>query len=214
MLPGLIMPWVLKRLYLQLVLGWKLHRRSRIGFSLILADKVVLEEGAWIGHFNLVMPVGLLHLHRHASLGFFNKIIGAQQVPGFSSEPDRVSALIIEEHAAVTRDHIIDCSNTVEIGRFTTFAGYRSQILTHSPDLSRSTQVTRAVRIGAYCFVGTGSVVLYGSQIPDYSIVSAGSVFSGSGEGGYAIYAGNPAKPVKAVARDLDYFTRTIGRFK
>jgi acetyltransferase-like isoleucine patch superfamily enzyme len=214
MLPGLFMPWPLKRLYLQMAFGWSLHRSSRIGCSIVLADRVVLEEGARIGHFNIIMPIGLLHIGPKASLGYFNKIIGGQKVPGFSSEHERMSALIIEEHAAVTRDHIIDCSNTVRIGRFTTFAGYRSQILTHSPDLSRSAQTTRPVTIGAYCFIGTGTILLYGSEVPDYSIVSAGSVYSGSGDGSYAIYAGNLAKRVKSVPQDLDYFTRTVGRFK
>jgi acetyltransferase-like isoleucine patch superfamily enzyme len=207
------MPWPLRRRFLQATLRWKLHPRSRIGLSLILADQVVLEEGAWIGHFNLIMPVGLVHLHAHASLGHMNRIGGAQRTPTFSAETDRQSALIIEEHAAVTRSHIIDCCNTVTIGRFATFAGYRSQILTHSPDLTRSTQTTRPVRIGAYTFVGTGCIVLYGADLPDYSILSAGSVLTRKGEETHRIYSGNPAVPVKELPRDLHYFNRTVGRF-
>jgi acetyltransferase-like isoleucine patch superfamily enzyme len=214
MLPTLLMPWSLKRLYLRHVFGWQLHRKSRIGFSIVIADQVVLEEGAWIGHFNLVMPIGLLHLHRQASLGYYNRVVGAQGGGSYPNEPDRVSALVIEQHSAITRHHIIDCSNTVRIGSFTIFAGFRSQILTHSPDLATSSQTTRPVTIGSYCFIGTGSIVLQGSQIPDCSIVSAGSVFSGGGGPSHHIYAGNPARPVKPLPPDYDYFNRKVGRLK
>jgi hypothetical protein len=185
-----------------------------MGFSLVLAEKVILEEGARVRHFNLVMPIGLLHLHSHASIGFYNRVIGSQRGPAFPNEPDRVSALIIEEQAALTRYHIIDCSNTVQIGRFATFAGYRSQILTHSPVFATASQATRPVRIGAYSFIGTGCILLYGAEVPDHSIVSAGSVFSTKGGPSYHIYSGNPAKPVKALPKDYAYFTRTIGRLK
>jgi len=213
-LPTLLMPWPLKRLYLRRLFGWHLHRKSRIGFSIILADKVVLEEGAWIGHFNLVMPIGLLNLNRHASLGFYNRVVGSQRGGGYPNQPERVSALLIEEHSSITRHHIIDCTNTVRIGRFTIFAGFRSQILTHSPDFASSAQTTRPVEIGSYCFVGTGSIVLQGSRVPDCSIVSAGSVFGSDNGPTHYIYAGNPAQPVKPLPPDYDYFNREVGRLK
>lgn len=214
MLPTLIMPWPLKRHYLRHVFGWKLHRKSRIGFAIVLADKVVMEEGAWIGHFNLVMTIGLLHLHRHSSLGFYNRVVGTQRGGGYPNQQDRLSALIIEEHSSVTRSHIIDCTNTVRIGSFTIFAGFRSQILTHSPDFACSSQTTRPVKIGSRCFIGTGSIVLQGSRIPDCSIISAGSVFSGDGGPTHHIYAGSPAQPVKSLPSDYDYFNRKVGRLK
>jgi acetyltransferase-like isoleucine patch superfamily enzyme len=208
-----ILPWPLRRLLLRGLLGWRLHPTSHIGLSVILADHVVLEEGARIGRFNLIMPVGLVHLHAYATLGHSNRLGAAQRTEMYLSEPDRRSALIIEEHAAVTRGHLIDCSNTITIGRFTTFAGYNSQILTHSPDLASSTQHTRPVRIGAYCFVGTGCIVLYGAELPDYSVLSAGSVLTRKCEETHRIYSGNPAVAVKELPADLHYFHRTVGRF-
>jgi acetyltransferase-like isoleucine patch superfamily enzyme len=140
-------------------------------------------------------------------------VVGAQKTSLYSAETERRSALIIEEHAAVTRHHMVDCSNTVTIGRFATFAGYGSQILTHSPDLATSTQGTRPVRIGAYCFTGTGCIVLYGSELPDFSILSAGSVLTRQCSESYRLYSGNPAAPVKELPADLHYFHRTTGRF-
>lgn len=209
----LLLPWPLRRYLYRLAFGWQLHPTSRIGFSLVLADHVILEEGAWIGSLTLIMPVGLIHLHRFASVGPLNRIVGAQRTRLFSSEVDRKSALIVEEHAAITRSHIIDCCNTVTIGKFTTFAGYCSQILSHSPELARSTQTTRPVRIGSYCFVGTGCIVLYGAELPDFCVLSAGSVLTRKEEATHQIYTGNPAVAVKELPADLHYFHRTIGRF-
>jgi acetyltransferase-like isoleucine patch superfamily enzyme len=173
---------------------------------------MVLEPGAAIGHFTMVNPIGLLQLGRNATIGRGNRIVGAQRAPQFSSEPDRISALILEEEASITRDHLIDCSNTVRIGRFTIFAGWRSQILTHSPNFDKSRQVSAPVTIGEYSFIGTGCIILKGVDFPSRSILAAGSVYSRSHAQECTIYAGNPAGPAKPLAPDTAYFRRPAGR--
>lgn len=207
------LPWRIRRIIFCTLLGWKLHPTSYVGPSLILADRVELAEGALIGRLNIVSPIGLLRLDRFANLGSGNRVVGMQRTGKYGQEPDRRSQLIIEEHASITRNHILDCSNSITIGKFSTFAGYRSQVLTHSPDFSRSHQTTRPVRIGSYCFVGTGSIILFDTELPNYCILSAGSVLNGRHEMTHSLYAGNPAKPVKELSRDLHYFHREIGRF-
>lgn len=206
-----LLPWPLRRALYQGALGWQLHPTSRIGLSIVLADHVILEAGARIGRSNLISPIGLLHLGPHASIGHGNRIVGQQRAAIYSAEPDRRSALILQEHAALTRSHIVDCTNTVTIGRFTIVAGYHSQILTHSPDFELARQTSQPVHIGEYCFVGTGSIVLFGVTIPDHCIVSAGSVFIKSQTEPYQIYAGNPAGPIKGLSPDMAFFTRSVG---
>ena len=205
------LPWPARRWLFQAALGWSLDKTSRIGRSVVLADKVVLKAHARISNGNLVSPIGLLELGPYATIGRGNRIVGAQKTRSYSAETDRRSALILSDHAALTRSHIVDCTNTVTIGRFSIFAGYRSQILTHSPDFRLAQQTSQPVHIGAYCFVGTGSIVLFGVTIPDYCIVSAGSVVTKSHDQTYQMYAGNPAKPVKDLAPDMAFFTRTVG---
>src|SRR3546814_13068581 len=73
--PGLIaFTWSARRFLLGAFLGFKLHPKSRIGAALILAENVVLEEGARIASLTIVSPLQLLHLHRHAAIGRGNKI--------------------------------------------------------------------------------------------------------------------------------------------
>ena len=64
------------------------------------------------------------------------------------------------ESAAITKNHHIDCTNTIEIGAFSTVAGYQTQFLTHSIDVLENRQHSAPIRIGPYTFVGTNSVVL------------------------------------------------------
>jgi acetyltransferase-like isoleucine patch superfamily enzyme len=129
----------------------------------------------------------------------------------FFAGEERRAELVIGEHAAVTHRHLIDCTNSVRIGRFTTFAGYRSQVLTHSIDLQRCRQASRPIAIGDYCFVGTNCVLLGGSALPDYSVLGASSVLNKAYSDPHQLYAGNPARPVKPLSREMEYFTRSTG---
>ena len=119
--------------------------------------------------------------------------------------------MILGEHAAITHRHLIDCTNSVVIGRFTTMAGFQSQILTHSIDLERNRQASAPVRVGEYCFIGTNSVLLPGSVLPDFCVLGAKSLLNKSFTTTHQLYAGVPAEPVKTFPPDWDYFRRSQG---
>ena len=208
------LPWPLRRLVLNLLPGFTLARGSRLGWCILLADRVEIAAGATVGHFTLCSPIGLLRLKEMASIGRGNRIVGAQKTQLYSQENARLSALVMGEHAGITRNHLIDCSNTVEVERFALIAGWGSQFLTHSPDFAKSRQASEGIVIGQYTFVGTGSIVLKGSRIPARSIVAAGSVFSGKLADEFRIYAGNPAKAVKELSRETAFFRRPAGRMR
>jgi len=131
---------------------------------------------AVIGAFTVCKGLGLLQLGELAFIGPLNWIwafpLGTSS-HHFELDPGRKPQLIIGEHAAITSRHIIDCTDEVFIGGFSTFAGYRSQILTHSIDLNESRQRCKPVRIGHHCFVGTGCVLLGGCGLPDRSVLGA-----------------------------------------
>ena len=114
-------------------------------------------------------------------------------------------------HAAMTSRHYVDCSNRVDIGDFATLAGARSQILTHAIDFNRNRQVSAPVRIGRYCFVGTSCVVLKGAELPDCSVLAAGSSLARAYGEPFTLYSGVPALPVKELDRDAEYFRRVRG---
>lgn len=213
-LASLLLPWSARRGFLEKQFGYQLHPTSRIGLSWILPERLVLEAGACIGHLNICKGVALLHLGEHSSIGNLNWITGfprGSHSPHFAEETDRLPQLLIGAHSAITHRHLIDCTNTVTIGKFTTFAGFQSQILTHSIDLARSRQASAPVRIGDYCFVGTNSVLLGGSALPDYSVLGAKSLLNKTFTDTHHLYAGVPAKPVQSLPTDYAYFLRTEG---
>src|SRR5437868_8292114 len=75
----------------------------------------------------------------------------------FASDVARRPELILHAHAAVTNRHIIDCTDLVTVGRFTTFAGFRSQFLyaLDRPYVGR--QLSAPVSLGESSFVGMAS---------------------------------------------------------
>ena len=172
-----------------------------------------MEEGSHIGHLTVCKNIDLLHLKAHSSIGRGNWITGFPLGPSphFAEEVDRRPQLIVGEHSAITHRHLLDCTNAVEIGRFTTFAGFQSQILTHSIDIENNRQASAPVRIGDYCFVGTNSVLLGGSVLPDYCVLGAKSLLNKALTETYQLYGGVPAQPIKKLSPESKYFTRSEG---
>jgi acetyltransferase-like isoleucine patch superfamily enzyme len=210
---SLFLPWKPRRSLLEKQFGYILHPTSRIGLAWIFPDRLILEANAAIGHLTLCKNIALLHLHEHATIGRGNWITGFPQgsSPHFTSETERHPQLILGEHSAITNRHLIDCTNSITIGKFTTFAGFGSQILTHSIDLAQNRQVSAPVSIGDYCFIGTSSVLLGGSALPDYSVLGAKSLLNKSFTETYSLYGGVPARPLEKLAPDLAYFHRREG---
>ena len=208
-----LLPWKMRRRFLEKQFGYTIHPSSRIGCAWIFPERLIMEEGASIGHLTLCKNISLVHLKAHSSVGRGNWITGFPLGPSrhFAEETDRQPQLIIGEHSAITHRHLIDCTNSVTIGKFTTFAGFQSQILTHSIDLERNKQASVPVQIGDYCFVGTNCVLLGGSALPNFCVLGAKSLLNKSFSETHQLYAGVPAKPVQSLSPELPYFRRTEG---
>ena len=207
------LPWPLRRRLLSKLLGFKLAPTSFVGYSLILVKEVVLEDGARIKNLTLIKGLDLLHISQHGRLGNLNWVSAFPSGTGsvHFSEQVRHPQLLIGEHASITNRHLIDCTDSVKVGSFSTIAGFRSQLLTHSIDLRHSIQRCNPIEIGSYCFVGTGSILLGGSQLPDYSVLGAGSLLNKKHLETYMLYAGTPARKVAPLEAEYAYFHRTCG---
>ena len=211
-----LFPWPMRRRLLVALLGYEIHPTARIGWSWICPEHLAMEAGARIGSLTVCKGLSLLKMGEQSYLGNLNWVSGypVADKMHFGDEHARRAELVIGDHASVTHRHLIDCTNSVRIGRFATFAGYRSQVLTHSIDLHCCRQASKPITIGEYCFVGTGSVMLGGSGLPDYSVLGAMSVLNKAYSETHWLYAGNPARPVKALPREMLYFNRTAGFVK
>lgn len=210
---SLFLPWPVRRSILEKQFGYSIHPSSYIGLSWILPRRLIMEENSRIGHFTLCKNIDRLHLGAHAIIGPLNWITGFPTGPSrhFAHQPDRSPELLVETHAGISSRHLIDCTARVRIGAFATIGGYRSQLVTHSIDLGASRQSAEPIEIGEYCFVGTNCVLLGGSSLPHHSVLGAQSLLNKKWEEPYRLYGGVPAKPLKELSQEMEYFRRTEG---
>jgi acetyltransferase-like isoleucine patch superfamily enzyme len=208
-----LLPWSLRRAFLEKQFDYSIHPSSHIGFAWVFPKKLVMEEGSRIGHLTLCKNIDLLHLGAHAIIGQLNWITGFPSGTSrhFAHQPDRRPELIVERHAGISSRHLLDCTASVRIGAFATIGGFRSQLLTHSIDFKDSRQTAEPIEIGEYAFTGTNSVILGGSVLPHHSILGAQSLLNKKWDEPYRLYGGVPAKPLKELSPDLEYFRRTEG---
>jgi serine acetyltransferase len=213
MLFSLALPWPLRRRLLQRCFGYQIHPTARIGLAWVRPRRLVMEAGTEIGTLTVCKNLDLIHMHAESRIGRGNWITGFPSGPSrhFAHEQDRKPELILGEHSAITNRHLIDCTSRVVIGRFTTFAGFQSQILTHSIDLETCRQSSAPVTIGEFCFIGTSCVILGGSVLPSYSALAAKSLLNTAFDETYALYGGMPARLLKRLCSEFRYFNRTIG---
>lgn len=205
------LPWWLKRRVLNRFAGWELHEDARIGLSIVAVGRLRMESGARIYSMSVIKNLSEANLGTNAYIGPWNWISCSPMKSRVFQNVERSQTLTLGVETAITMRHYIDCNDAVTIGSHSTLAGVRSQILTHSIDLTRSQQRTRPVVIGDFCFIGTGSIITAGSVLADYVVVGAGSVTSGALEKSYTVYRGNPAVAERAVDSDAGYFVRRDG---
>jgi hypothetical protein len=212
---ALPLPWILRRVILQTLCGFKIHKTAYISrFALLMPARLEMAPESHVGAFTVCKGLELLRLDQSGFIGPLNWITAfplGTASRHFELDTERKPQLIVEEHAAITSRHIIDCTDEVKIGMFSTFAGFRSQILTHSIDLGESRQRCKPVSVGHHCFVGTSCVLLGGSSLPDFSVLGAHSLLASRFETPGYIYGGVPARPIKAIDAEAKYYSREAG---
>ena len=212
-LATIFLPWGIRRRVLCAAFGYQLHPTSRIGLAWVAPAHLVMEAHSKIGTGTVCKGLNLVHLKPYAEICRLNWITGvpAGHKTHFAHQENRRPELVVGEHSAITNRHLIDCTNAVTIGAFTTVAGFRSQILTHSIDLEECRQSSAPITIGDYCFVGTDCVLLGGSSLPDYSVLGAKSLLNRKYDEPFRLYAGTPAKVAKILPKESGYFNRAVG---
>jgi acetyltransferase-like isoleucine patch superfamily enzyme len=209
-----LLPWSLRRRALNSWFGFEIHPSAKIGLSWIFPRKLKMEAGASIDHFSVAIHLDFMLMGAQSSIGRGNWITGLStdnNTRHFTHQPERKAALEMGESSNITKNHHIDCSNLISIGRFSTVAGYNSQFLTHSVDLGENRQSSAPIIIGDYTFVGTNVVVLGGSHLPPYSVLGAKSLLNKAYTEEWKLYGGVPAKMLADISREAKYFSRTDG---
>ena len=210
----LLLPWFLRRRVLNYWFGFDIHPTAHIGWAWIFPKSLIMRAGSSIDHFTVAIHLDSIQLEEHASIGRNNWITGFpsnSDSPHFKHQVNRTSKLVLGESSAITKGHHFDCTNTIEIGRFATIAGYQSQFLTHSINILENRQDSAPITIGAYTFVGTNSVVLGGAFLPAYCILGAKSLLNKHYVQEWRLYGGVPAKELSIISETAKYFTRASG---
>lgn len=208
------LPWNLKRSCLKKFFGYNINKSSKIGLAWVYPKHLIMGVGSTIGSFTVAVNLDLIKLGSFSRIGRSNWITGfptGSNSPHFSHQIDRHAELLLGEHSAISKRHHIDCTNRVSIGTYTTIAGYRTQILTHSIDIYCNRQHSEPVTIGSFSFVGSNCVLLGGSTLPSFSVLGALSLLNKVHTEEYTLYAGQPANKIKVLDKNAGYFSRKIG---
>ena len=207
----IFLPWKIRRYILNRFWGYHIHPTARIGLSYIYPKHLTMEEGAYIGHLNVAIHLELIHMAKDCTICQRNWITGfpLENKTKFQNFPNRKPFLLMKKDSAITKQHIIDCTDMVTIGEFTSIAGYSTQILSHSTSLQMNDGGCEPISIRHRCFVSTRSVILPGSVLPNHSVLGAGAVLKKKFSEEYVLYGGVPARYIKQMDKSYAFFSRT-----
>jgi acetyltransferase-like isoleucine patch superfamily enzyme len=187
--------------------GNRIEKGASLGSCLVWhCGKFDVGENVQLGSLNVFKGLAHVQLDAHVQVGSFNWSSAGSD---FEHQPG-YGRLSLHEQASMTSRHFLDCTGGVTIGAYATIAGLRTAIITHGIDVGRNTQTSSPVSVGPYSLVGTCSILLAGSTLPDRSVLAAGSVLTAADDlRAPGLYAGVPARFKKPVSGD--YFNRPHG---
>lgn len=97
----------------------------------------------------------------------------------------------------------INAFNGIFLGDYTNL-GPNVCIVSANHDLIDNDQHIEAgpVKIGRFCWLGAGAIILPEVCLGDFTVVGAGAVVTRSFEEGYCVIAGNPARIIKPLNKE------------
>lgn len=186
-LPGRAVGWLKRRLF-QIVMLLPGGRTLRE----IQASQVPVDFDRWFAQrIAGINAAAYWPMHPSSTVTYVKRIsIGIETSPGWSA------------------GCYIQGVNGIYIGDYTQIAPNVGIISgNHDPYCLPDHLPAKPIRIGRYCLLGMGSVILPGVELGDYTIVAANAVVTKSYPEGFAVLAGSPAKVVNRLdpAKRRDY---------
>jgi serine acetyltransferase len=103
----------------------------------------------------------------------------------------------------------IQAIGKIYIGDYTQIGPNVGLISSNHSLVNNSEHLVDEIRIGKYCWIGMGAVILPGITLGDYTIVGAGSIVTKPFPDGYCVIAGNPARLVRQLEQEECIFHRS-----
>lgn len=181
------------------ILGHRVGKDVKIGFSVILTRRLILQGPVRIGHLNLLKlhrlimrrgsmigrsniihgPISVL-LREKSAIGNNNKIVRAPSGP-VTYGP---ASMRLGELTKITADHRIDCTKSVSVGAFSILAGKSSELWTHGyvhdqigPGRYR---IDGSIKIGDNVYIGSSCIINAGINIANGVMIGAGTTVARS----------------------------------
>ncbi len=190
------------------LLGYKIGKRVRIGFSIIDVGNCEIGDDVTIGHFNVFSGTQDLSIGEHSRIGVFNIFRGGNTINigkycdilrlneiNSIPEPDIVNiadpTFILGNGCMIGASHKIDFTDRVEFGKSVILGGRNSSIWTHDR------QRTQPVTVGDNSYLGSEIRIVPGGAVPARCIVGIGSVITKQLKIEDQLIAGVPAREVK-----------------
>lgn len=190
-----LLPFKLSNLFLK-ILGHKITWSAKIGFSLILSNKISLEENTCIGHLNFIKNEEL-NFKKGAYIGHLNRINGPFKI--FLKEKGaignknsvvraplgvtyEISNLTLGKLSKLTSNHYIDLTRSIYFGDYSTLAGIKSQLWTHGYYHANTgkdrIRIDGQITIGDNVYIGSGCIFNPGVTVANAIHIGGGSVIS------------------------------------
>ena len=126
-----------------------------------------------------------------AHIGNLNWISAA---PEFS-KTETNAMLIMQSSSAITNRHYLDVSGTLEMMPDSALWGVRSTLMTHGIDPTTWKQTAVKTTIGERSVIGSNSIIVPGTKIPNGCYFGMGSLISGTKYIPETRYINQKAKP-------------------
>lgn len=195
-----LFPTKFARLILFFLKNVHISKSSHVGFSLLLVDELILEEGASIGSLNLI-KCSSLKLKKNAFIRHLNIIKGLfdiiiEEKGEINRNNTIVNSLDIEElrkvysksvldigyNAIIGVNHFMDLTGSVSLGANSIIAGRSSELWTHgyyhAKKGSKRWMIRGNIQIGDNCYIGSHVIINYGCTICSGATVGAGAIVS------------------------------------
>ena len=115
----------------------------------------------------------------------------------------------IETSPGYSQGNYIQAIGKIYVGDYTQIAANVGIIsANHSLEDNRQ-HVIKDVKIGKYCWIGFGAVIMPGVHLGDYTVVGAGAIVTRSFNDGFCVIGGNPAKIIKHIDKSNCVFHKS-----
>ena len=170
--------------------------------------KFILKLLGFIPYLNVVSktrgtqtPVNPSHLIWQKVIGINRKAYWPVHFSSIVTHPENIFAGV-DTSPGYSHGCYIQGKGEIFIDDYTQIAPNVGIISSNHDVYDNSKHINHKVKIGKYCWIGMGALIMPGVELGDFTIVGAGSVVTKSFSEGYCVVAGNPAKMIKKLDRN------------